>query len=260
MIRMRTFPLKQEVLSWIGSTLMGCAMVVVSLFLPFSPLLDHVIAQEETKETAADPAPTKEEKYLLTLRTMIEDMQNLRRQIQVKEKLLFQAQLQIDKNSIAGDINKIAGRLHALERDFDQVATGIDLSIFDEKPQTAFKWQDEVLELLRPLILEGKKMTAKPRQIEKLRNDIAYHESRYPILQNAIENIDHLMAQAKDPTLKKEFMELKKTWSERQRQTLNQMTTARLKLEELTQDKKSIFDSLSELFELFLKVGVKICC
>lgn len=246
--------MKLKVLFRIASVLIGCAMVVLSLSFFFSPLLDHALAEEEIKEAMAELViPAKEEKYLLSLRTMIGDMQNLRKQIAAKEQSLVQAQLQVDKNSITRDINEIAGRIYALERDFDQIATGIDPSMFDEKNQTSFKWQDEVLELLQPIILEGKKLTAKPRQIEKLRNDIAYYEARRPILQGAVENIDRLMAQAEDQTLKEEFMELKEIWSERQEQTLNQMTTARLKLEELTQDKKSIIDSLSELFELFFK-------
>lgn len=253
-LKIRNFPLKSKLLSRIAAAPIGCVMVVLSLVFSFSPLLGHALAQEKTKGAVGEPAAqTREEKYLFTLRSMIEDMQNLRNQIAVKEQSLLQAHLQINKNSITREINEITGRLHALERDFGQIATGIDLSMFDEKPQTAFKWQDEVLELLQPIILEGKKMTAKPRQIEKLRNEIAFYEARRPILQNAVENIDHLMARAKDQTLKKEFQELKSIWSERQKQTLNQLTTARLKLEELTQDKKSIIDSLSELFKLFFK-------
>jgi small-conductance mechanosensitive channel len=225
-------------------------VVALSVFSPISSL----VAQEEKQGTeVAESTITKEEKYILTLKTMIGDMHNLRKQIAAKEKALSTAQLQVDKTSISEEINKIAGRLHALERDFDQVATGIDLAMFDEKPQTAFKWEDEVLDLLRPIILEAKKMTARPRQIEKLRNDIAYYEARLPILQKATENIDLLMAQAKDSTLKNEFLELKKVWSDRQEQTMNQMTTATLKLEELTREKKSALDSLSELFELFFK-------
>ncbi|ACN13450.1 hypothetical protein (transmembrane family protein) [Desulforapulum autotrophicum HRM2] len=230
--------------------LMVFIVVALSVFSPISSL----VAQEEKQGTeVAESTITKEEKYILTLKTMIGDMQNLRRQIAAKEKALSNAQLQVDKTSISDEINKIAGRLHALERDFDQVSTGIDLSMFDEKPQTTFKWEDEVLDLLRPIILEAKKMTAKPRQIEKLHNDIAYYEVRLPILQKATENIDLLMARAKDQTLKKEFAELKKVWSDRQEQTMNQMSTAKLKLEELTREKKSALDSLSELFELFFK-------
>ncbi len=230
--------------------LMVC--IVVALSVAFPPC--SCTAQEENQGGAVDEVTiTKQEKYILTLKTMIEDMQNLRRQIAAKEKALARAQLQVDKTSISEEINKIAGRLHALERDFDQVATGIDLAIFDEKPQKTFKWEDEVLDLLRPIILEAKKMTAKPRQIEKLRNDIAYYDVRLPMLQKATENIDHLMARATDPTLKKEFVELKKVWSDRLEQTMNQMGTAKLKLEELTREKKSAIDSLSELFELFFK-------
>ena len=108
--------MKSKVLSRIAAAPIGCAMVVLSLVFSFSPLLGHALAQEKTKGVVAEPAAqTREEKYLLTLRTMIEDMQNLRNQIAVKEQSLLQAHLQINKNNITREINEITGRLHALE-------------------------------------------------------------------------------------------------------------------------------------------------
>lgn len=227
------------------------SMIVLSL-LTADPASAQEGKQEATAGAAQETVP-KEEKYILTLKTMIEDMRNLRKQIAVKEKELKRVRLQVDKAALSDEIDKIANRLHMLEQDFDQIATGIDLTLFDGKPQKTFNWQNEVLQLLRPVIQEAKKMTARPRQIEKLRNDIDYYEVRLPILKKATENIQTLIEQTTDKTLKKEFQELKKTWGERQQQTVNQMAAARLKLEELTLGKKSILESFSGFFEIFFK-------
>jgi predicted nucleic acid-binding Zn-ribbon protein len=75
-------------------------------------------------------------------------------------------------------------------------------------------------------------MTARPREIEELRSQIAYYERRLPMIETAIENIRKRLDLVTARKLKEELTELQKDWEDRKEDIDNQLSVLRYQLNE----------------------------
>ncbi|MDM8551402.1 hypothetical protein QUF72_15055 [Desulfobacterales bacterium HSG2] len=212
-----------------------------------------VFGQTTEPDKVNEEEPAKEEGHISTLGKIIRDMNNLKRQIKNKEKQFRSARTEADRTRIAEELKQLNENLEILRMNFDKIAAGIDISGFEETSEEDFKWEKEVQELLRPVIQEVKKMTARPRQIEKLRSNIAFYDERLPTVQKAIENINALIKQTEEKKIIKQLKALKKIWVNRKKKISSQLEVSKLHLEVLSKEKKSFWGSVQVILKLFFK-------
>ncbi len=194
-----------------------------------------------------------EKKYIDTILTISRNMDDLKEQISDKTMELENARTREEKNKISRQIDKLGENLLVLKRNFEQIATGIDFSAHDEKARSEFKFEQEIMELLKPLIQEMKDMTARPRHIEKLRNKAAFYKSKLPDVIKAIENIQAFRRTVEDKNADYYLAEIEKSWVNEKIRLSNQLDVANLRLEELTKDKKSFLESGRDFLRVFFK-------
>ncbi|QTA89393.1 hypothetical protein [Desulfonema magnum] len=217
------------------------------------------ISEEEIQEaeTPEDKVKRERKHIVTTLESMIHDINILKQRLSDSEKEFKAAEQESEKAAIKEETERLNEHLKSLRTNFGKVIAGINLSAFEQKSETAFKWEEEVSDLLQPVIQELKSMTSRPRQIQKLRSDIAHYENTLPIAKKIIKNIQLIKRETEDEYLIKELKEMEADWRDKEHQIANQLIANRLQLEELTKDEKPLLDSAQGALKNFFKTRGK---
>ncbi len=210
---------------------------------------DPVSAAQIEAIEKLDTSPAQTETLVNLLRYKTE----LDTQIRITKNKLRSATHSMDKESLSLELNQLKQQLENVQANFIKVATGMDISVFDEENQQHFAWKEEIETLVRPLMHELKEMTKRPRQVERLKSRVAYFEAKLPRATEAVENIDDLIASTKSKVLKAELEKLKGDFVKRQRDINNQLDVAHFELKELLADEKSFFESTKQVMAVFFK-------
>ncbi len=217
--------------------------------------LGTALGQEPVETKAVQDVKIESEVQSATdsLARMLETHAGLTRQLQARKAELKKAATPDLQDEISADISRLQESIRALEKNFEKISTGIDLDRFDTVKEPEFDWKREILDLLSPIIQQLKSMTDRPRQLEKLRSELAYYQSRMPIAKTAIANIQNLISQTEDAQLKTELNKLKEKWLKRSDQINNQLTVVQYQLEQKSREKKSFWETGQMLVQSFFK-------
>lgn len=245
--------LHQRLLKW--------TVIVLSVWMMMFLTLSPLSAQLTEIQTTPTPAPTvplteeqiKEKVTIATLRGIVRSIEAVQDQISQKEAELEQAETNESKISISNEIQELSQRLTELKRDFESIASGVDLEKFAARPAKTFNWQEEIQVIFGPIIEELKAITARPREIEELRSQIAYYEKRLPMIDTAIENIQTRIDLATARLLKNELTELQKTWEETKKDMSNQLSVLQYQLDERLKTQQSLVKSTQYVLREFFK-------
>lgn len=196
---------------------------------------------------------TNDDSIILTLKTIAESMEILESELNEKREELKFAQTRDQKLKIINDIDRLNERFDAMEKDYEEIATGVDLDLFAERPKERLDWTEEVRELLVPFIRELKTMTSRPRAIERLRGEVSYFEARIPVAQSAADNIHKLVLRTEDEQFKNRLEALQAEWEKKTQQMESRLTVARYQLEEKLGERKSFLESTQTILKSFFK-------
>ncbi len=230
-------------------------LTAVFPFLQFNPL-----AQEDPTEISNETSQveSKDKSAAHALKTIKKAQKEISAEIKLlisKAKKARTSEEKLVAEAILNDeIPKLKKQLAKLKKDFESIVIGGDLSSFPEKVPEKFNWRDEVLDLVTPLIREVKNMTARPRQVEKCRTDMAFYTEQIREVNEALENIDLLLDQTgESEDIKAALLSLKKNWEARKKQAENELTVAEYKLKELEDERQSLLDSIQKFLRSFFR-------
>ncbi len=123
-------------------------------------------------------------------------MSSLRAQLEVQTAKTRNGENDTVKEAAKRDVADLQARLVQAQRDFDAVATGVNVAELERLPSTGkFDLGLEMNDLLEPLVHELKSVTEQPRVIEKLRGDLAYQIKRQALVEQAVKNMDAILKQ-----------------------------------------------------------------
>lgn len=206
------------------------------------------------------PAPTREatlarkdQLTIAALRGTIQSMEALEAQLYEQQERLERTKTEEQKAQIAEKITEITQQLNLRQREFEEIATGVDLDTFEGSPQEALDWREEVQEVFSPIIEQLKDLTARPRELESLRNEIAYYNKRLPIIRTAIEQVEQRMQQASAQKLKRLLEDVKQEWEEKEKAYSRQLSIAAYKLKDRESLEQSLVTITQEVFKNFFK-------
>nr|MCU0254833.1 hypothetical protein [Acidobacteriota bacterium] len=132
-------------------------------------------------------------------------------------KRLKAAPADVDAKELEADVERLNRRLDELRTSLEELATG-GLSIASLEKGVELKpldWKQEVQDVVRPLLHEIKRMTERPRMIERLRSEQAVYADRLETANAALARLEESLAQADSAPLKKTLTELKADWTSR---------------------------------------------
>jgi hypothetical protein len=212
-----------------------------------------------TSAVPAEPEPYSRDSAaaLEALGSFISLQSSLREEIQGLKKEIGAAQSDAHKERLKQQLDKVESNLLSVNRSFDQVAAGSDITILDSEKNKEFSLQQEIFALLKPAIDEMKEMTSHVRQKSELKERISYFDERLPVIERALDNIDQLLEKSTKRSTTNALTAAREKWQKQQVLMSSELQAAKLQLEELTAEEVSISEaSQSYLKAFFHKRGL----
>jgi small-conductance mechanosensitive channel len=187
-----------------------------------------------------------------TLQKIILSKQTLRERIAEEEKKLKKEKTEARQNAIRLKIQEITSRIQALDTDFERTVSGVDLEGFSITTEN-IDWNQELRELLSPILEEIKKMTARPREMEALRKQVALYQKRIILTDHAIKNMQQHLADNDSELVQKELKSLILARQQHYDELEARLAVTQQQLTEKEQSKVSVFSSITAIFQDFFK-------
>ncbi len=204
---------------------------------------------------AAPPAPLTEQENatLQTLSSIRESLDDLRSELTAKRQALSRARSEDQKVALAAEITTLNDRIASLERSFESISTGADLDSFTAKRVEKFDWTSELQAILGPILQELKGLTERPREIERLRNQVEYYQARVPAIQAAQAKVDRMAEVTRDRAVLKLLDSVRKTWESREQQASGELSVVQYQLAEKLKDRTSVLESVQNMARSFFQ-------
>lgn len=234
-----------------ANTILILIFLFLSLFTPYNIIYGQTNNHESLN--VSEVQGTEDVTTITTLKATLEVIEELEEQVRRKEVELKATTVQDQKIKIKEEIARLNERLLPLKKDFEAIATCINLESLEEKPQKQFDWKGELQTLLGPIVEELKNLTEQPREIERLRSEVSHHEKRIALVSDAIDHIQNLGKLAQDEKLKNQLADLENSWLNKGQNISNQVLIAKYQLSDILKEKKSILESGQNLVRIFFK-------
>jgi len=196
---------------------------------------------------------------LKTLETLYEVRQNLRDEIKIKTSELKASLTESEKKQITRKLNRLSEELANIENNFEQIATGLNAELNEDKPVEKFNLRDDLGSLIQPIVKEMKHATSDIRQKTRLRDEISFYSEKYLQAGAAAENLNILISQTKDKKLLKQLKALHERWSRKKTQAKSNQKAAELQLQAMVdegQEKSFLLNSQDYLKSFFRQRGL----
>lgn len=190
---------------------------------------------------------------LANMTMLMQTIDNLNADIE-KLQTALQSQSGIGREqNLRAEILGLSDQKEEMEATFNQLATDVDTRKDLEDKKAGVDWQSELKELVGPLIREVKKITAHPREIERLRNQVEKYETQLPKAKKAIKNIDILLPLAKEEQLVQKLKQTRRFWQNRLDEIQTRMDINSRMLERKLDQRKTFSESAREVMQIFFK-------
>ena len=167
--------------------------------------------------------------HLDTLVTLIDSMDERLRELR-KE---MQKSKGVGDQEIVEEIEQTSLDLQSLNTALEMLATGgADLSLFGEKKEQKFNWRDQLESVFEPILVELRRISERPRKIERLRSDQAYFEERLAIAESAVQSLSEYQKTAPSDQLKNAFSPIEDRWTRRRDDFKSRLDLVKFELQE----------------------------
>ncbi len=220
------------------------------------PAIEHAHGQSQAVVDTAPGEPLRAPQAnvaIPTLKTLAESIDDLKQQVHGKEEELQLVRTENQKVRLLKELAELNGRVEMLSRDFEQIATGVNLETFKAKPKEHFDWREQLQDVLGPIVKELQNMTAHPREIEKLRGDAAYYEKQMAVAKSALQNVQRLTTETQDQELLRQLQNVEKEWKQKEQQLSSQLAVVSYQLNEKLKEQKPFLESFQSFMKGFFK-------
>lgn len=155
--------------------------------------------------------------------------------------------------AIEEEIDAINIAIAEQEENLEAVVTGIDMTEFREKADSAVVLETEVRQLLEPFVRELRRATARPRETEQLRTTLATLRKQRLMAADAVANIEGLLAEATDPQVKSSLENKSEEWGAVLERANNQLSVAEFQLQERQKKETSVYESMKNALSSFFR-------
>lgn len=189
---------------------------------------------------------------------LVEERRDLEEKARVLRKEIERAPAGVQRETLQQDLDKLAGRIAALDGDINSLAAGVDAVAFTGAVTGAFDVQREVIELVRPLIEQLRRLSEQPREAERLRDEIDKARARVTLAERAVKNAAGLLAEKSlgAPT-RAAVDRAHRDWQARLKAAQSQLDVLEFQLRQMLESKKPIIESLTSMARTFFRVRGK---
>ncbi len=198
---------------------------------------------------------TQKSNVLITLDTLHDVRNNLREEIKLKTKDLRTSITDSEKTKITLQLDRLSSDLTNIENNFEQIATGLNAELNNNKPVQKFNFKDDIGALIQPIVKEMKHVTSDIRQKARLRDEVTFYSEKFLQAGVAVENLRILTSKTKNKKLLITLKNLNKRWKRRLKQAKSNHRAAELQLHnmETESNKKSFLGNTQEYLKNFFQ-------
>jgi len=208
-------------------------------------------AQEVLPETGVQPLAA--ERSLKSLETIAEPLAAALSQVDKLRATQAAAASADVKQEIQVRIDSERERADQLREDFRSILGGSEAAEYGETSFQSASVQDQITELVQPILSEIRDATSAPRELDALRKSLAGSQERKRKADTVLDRIDRLKAASQDSTLIAELESARRLWASRRSAATSQIAVASVQIEERTRDQRSVWEKLSSGFSSFFK-------
>jgi hypothetical protein len=158
------------------------------------------------------------------------------------------------ETEIESEIRALSEKLGSLNRNFSELAAGVDpFSIEVDQAPAELNLTSEVRDSLDPLVNELKRATSRPREIDRLRTEIAESTARLSQVKAAIKRLDRIDQTVSDPAVVAAIAAERRNWNRRSSAISISLKVSQQKLDHRLGESQSIAQAVENLFQLFFK-------
>ncbi len=218
----------------------------ILVLLPF--LAASVLAQPKPE---AMPPPADVAKNLETLQGMIPAVQTAEKELAALRAELAKAPTEEAKKEVTGRVDAQRERLQQLRENFRIVASGVEDKAYLSAAEEEASFDSEFKDLLKPLFSTLRDATAKPREMEELRSELATWRERLKVATAALARVQAALAPANDPGVRKELENTRKLWSSRVDEARSETETLSRQIEERERTTPTAWEAVSGMISDF---------
>lgn len=220
-----------------------------------------LLAQASTRAPANPAAKTTPEAVIQP--SVQEQLSSLTDSIERKQKELSslralrakEASPELDK-----EIEAAAAQLRDLRDQFSGLATNdFQISRYSEAPTLDVNWQDDLIQIIYPLLREMRELTEKPRTVERLKAEIGFYSHNAASLANAIAHMEALIADTRDARLLRSLRNLHTRLVEQRTDLEHKVAGLQHRQQELERETLPLWASIRDGAKTFLTtIGLHI--
>ena len=206
----------------------------------------------EPEEEAA-PAPPTIEKKLDTLQTIAEPLSQSVGLLQDLQAQLSSNTTQATQEDTQARIDETKERIAGLRENFREILGGSEAAEYEEVTIENAGFQEQITELVQPVLSGIRDATAEPRELDSLRNQLSLWLSRKAKTEKVLARVDKLKSEATDSVVLAELNSAENIWKARQSDATSQIAVLSVQIDERTQNQRTLWESLSTGTSEFFK-------
>ncbi len=156
------------------------------------------------------------------------------------------------REELEAQVKSLDADLDVMDRRFKELASGVDVDI-ESRTELEFDWTKEVKELLGPAINELKRVTTRPREMDRLRREIDVLGERLKTIEHAQENLNRFLQRFPDPELAVPLGEIVAEWETRHQEVSAELTYDTNRLERMRSERHSLSSTVENLVGIFFR-------
>lgn len=207
-----------------------------SIFILFILALLQISVAQTDLSTPTTQAVDKGNHCCSELNQIDESLrENLDKQKQIQNSLK-QTKNEERIKELEASLETLKAQEKSLEGIFNKMAFGgINPHLLANRAQNSddFKWQEELLVIVKPLFAEMRSLTEKPRERDRLNYENIELESKYKAISDGLKALSAIPEDQMTPETSKRVTALSKQWTRYQQELLNQKNILNLQLKEL---------------------------
>lgn len=168
---------------------------------------------------------------------LITTMEHVQQDLSRARHALAKAQVESERKQAEAEVERLSNELSSLQLAWEMWATGgVDLQLFAanaQQQEKKFDWREELQSVFEPILVEMRRLTERPRKIERLRSDQAYFEQRLTAAEAALKSVSGYHVKAPTPDLTSAFANLEERWQKRRDDLQTRLDLVNFELQEL---------------------------
>jgi hypothetical protein len=212
------------------------------------------LAAAETLPTApAPPAAPAPNRAITPLQNVVRPLAGATEELAKLRAELRQAATEEAKQDIQARIDAERERIRQLRGNFRDILGGAEAAEFEGAAATDTNLQQQISDLIQPMLGELREATSGPRELDDLRKALETWTERKRKAEAIIARIDQLAALNQDPTLAAEFQSARRFWEGRLAEAAGQMGVIDSQIAARESQQKPVWESISDLFGRFFR-------